>query len=83
VAGSAFRWRLAGIELWRGPDLLATLSCDALRHLIEHHLATAALQAEIQSELLAHQPLAKAPARGQPSAAVRAQLRTQRRRRAR
>jgi hypothetical protein len=56
VAGSASRWRLAGIEVWRGMDCLGTLSADAVRQLLEHHLATAALQASLAAELAPRLP---------------------------
>ena len=78
---SRFRWLLRagdGVELWRGMVHLGTLSGDAIRHLVEHHLATAALQAAIQEDLALRRPLARME-RPLPDAAARARLRQARR----
>lgn len=78
---SRFRWLLRGsdgIELWRGMAHLGTLSGDAIRHLVEHHLATAALQNAIHEELTHRAPLAKVEL-PLPGADERARLRANRR----
>ena len=82
---SGFRWLLRardGVELWRGMVHLGTLSGDAIRHLVEHHLATAALQAAIERDLAARRPLARVE-RPLPDAVARAKLRQSRRGRGR
>jgi hypothetical protein len=60
-----FRWPLADIdvvELWQGLDYRGQLSGRAIRSLVEHHVAAAALTETIHRELAA----AALPARKPP-----------------
>lgn len=52
--GSGWRWLLTAgdaVEVWQGAELLGSISGASVRALLEHHLATAALQATIAQEL--------------------------------
>lgn len=68
------RWPLRDgdtLEVWIRGDLVGVVSGATVRHLLEHHLATATLQAHIQTELasdpavfdLPQRPLRSLPAR--------------------
>jgi len=64
--GHGLRWPLKDdyeVEVWTtGHELLATLPGRVIRHLVEHHLAGAALQGEIVSRV--RKPQAMLPAKG-------------------
>jgi hypothetical protein len=97
IYNGGMRWRLtasATVEVWIGPHLVGSLSGASLSRIVQHHLATAALQAAVQREMDApaatwpelpvpERPLlpAPAPAHVPIPPAKRAELREQRRRR--
>lgn len=54
LRGSAMRWGLsegARVEVWRGTQLLGTLSGETLRQLVAQHLSTVALVTAMQATL--------------------------------
>lgn len=68
ISDGGSRWKLqaaAAVEVWHGARYIGTMSGQALCLLVEHHLATAALQAAIQAEL---SPPTTAPPAGEPQA---------------
>lgn len=73
LAGSAMRWGLserARVEVWRGTQLLGTLSGESLRQLVAQHLSTVALVTMMQATLAgdeAEPPPRVLPARLPPS----------------
>lgn len=53
ISDGGMRWKVqpvAVVEVWRGMVLMGTLSGAALCLIVEHHLATAALQAALAAE---------------------------------
>ena len=81
------RWLLQGfalVEIWTATRLVGTLSGRAVTLIVEHHLATAALTAAVQAELLTDAaPEPARPVRRPPqpmlAEAERAQRRARRR----
>lgn len=72
ISNGGSRWKLqasAAVEVWRGARYVGTMSGAALCLLVEHHLATAALQAAIAVELTTppEPPLLSAPAKPPPA----------------
>lgn len=59
------RWKVqpsAQIEVWVGPVLLGVIAGASLLKIVEHHLATAALQAAVQHELtVSHETTPRLP----------------------
>jgi len=56
VRGSAMRWGLGEgtvVELWRGTQLLGTLTGETIRQLVAQHLSTAALVLRVREALAA------------------------------
>ena len=67
---SGWRWPLRetdSVEVWRGNELLGSLSGETVRHLIQHHMADYELQREVHRDMTrldhvlmeARKPLAK------------------------
>lgn len=95
VADGGMRWKIqpyAQVEVWSGMILVGTLSGAALCLIVEHYLATAALQATMSAQISLPLPswapvirdpsplvLPRKPMRPSPAKIDKAALRTRRR----